>query len=153
MIVAVTGPRPQKMGGFQIPNPTYTKIYEALKTKIIELNPDTLISGMALGVDQIAAEICIDLKIPFIASIPFQGQESVWPPSSQNKYKEILAKAKEIKIVSEGGYSAEKMQIRNKWMVDKADLLLGVWSGKPGGTANCINYAKSIGKEIVIIGY
>ena len=152
-IVSFAGPRPQKMGGFQIPNPIYTKIRQDLREKIVELNPKSAISGMALGVDTIAAELCIELEIPFIAAVPFEGQESVWPQASQLKYKSLLAKAKEIKIVCEGKYASWKLQKRNEWMVNHADLVLAVWNGMSGGTANCINYAKSVGKKIVIIEY
>ncbi len=43
------------------------------------------------------------------------------------------------------------MDKRNKWMVDNCDLLIAVWNGTSGGTANCVNYAKSINKQIIII--
>ena len=31
------------------------------------------------------------------------------------------------------------------WMVDHTDLLIAVWDGGPGGTANTIRYARSNG--------
>ena len=44
------------------------------------------------------------------------------------------------------------MQIRNRWMVDNSDLVLAVFDGKKeGGTWNCVKYAKSKNKEIVVI--
>ena len=98
---------------------------------------------MALGADQYFANVCIKLKIPFIAAIPFIGQEAVWPAESKRIYKIILAKAESQHIVSEGGYSAAKLQLRNEWMVNNCDLLLGIYNGdKSGGTFNCIEYAK-----------
>lgn len=42
-------------------------------------------------------------------------------------------------------------QQRNQWMVDRADAVLAVWDGSPGGTANCVNYARKVGKPITII--
>ena len=154
MFASFAGPRPQKIGGFQIPNPTYTKIRNALKNKILELKPEKCISGMALGVDQMAAELCIELEIPFIAAVPFVGQESVWPEASKLKYKNILDNAQEVKIVSEGGYASWKLQKRNEWMVDNSDILIAVWNeGYVGGTTNCVNYAKSVGKKLALIEY
>lgn len=41
---------------------------------------------------------------------------------------------------------SEKMQKRNEWMVDHASCGIGVFSGKPGGTMNCLLYASSVGK-------
>ena len=43
------------------------------------------------------------------------------------------------------------MNLRNKYMVDNSDLLLAVWNGKKGGTANTVKYARKKEKEVVII--
>src|SRR5574343_274271 len=149
--VAFTGHRPDKCGGFKVPNPLQQYISKELRRVLLEINPTQAISGMALGVDQYAAEVCIELKIPFIAAVPCEGQEKIWPEPSRIKYNQILAKAEKVELVSPGGYAAWKMQIRNKWMVDHCDVLIGVFDGTSGGTANCISYAKSIGKKIIII--
>ena len=107
---------------------------------------------MALGVDQWAASISYKLGIPFIAAVPFIGQESVWATESKKIYNKLLTKAVERVIVSEGEYSAQKLQIRNEWLVDHCDQLIGIYNGdKSGGTFNCIEYAKKIGKKIIII--
>lgn len=152
MIVAFTGHRPDKLGGYKLPNPTYIKICQKLDKALRELKPSKALSGMALGIDQWAANVCVKLEIPFVAVIPFVGQEKMWPADSQRIYNNLLTKAAEKVIVSEGGYSAAKMQIRNQYLVDNCDLLIAVYNGdKTGGTANCINYAKEIGKKILII--
>jgi len=72
----------------------------------------------------------------------------MWPESSQKEYKRLLAKAKEVVTVCEGAYSPHKMQLRNQYMVDRCDVLIAVWDGTPGGTGNCVGYAKKQGKEI-----
>jgi uncharacterized phage-like protein YoqJ len=43
------------------------------------------------------------------------------------------------------------MQDRNKWMVDHCDALVAIWNGTSGGTANCVKYALSVNKPIVMI--
>ena len=151
MIIAGTGHRPPKIGGYNLPNPTYNYICQETEKILLELKPEKVISGMALGYDQYLANIAIKLNIPFIAAIPFQGQEKKWPPSSQNIYKKLISKAYDIVYVSSPGYTMEKMQIRNMWMVDQCDILIGIYDGSAGGTGNCIAYAKSLGKEILII--
>jgi len=151
MIIAFTGHRPNKLGGYKIPNPTYTKVCQEIDKALKELKPEKIISGMALGVDQWAAFIACELNIPFIAAVPFEKQESKWPKQSQESYHKLIKLASEIVIVSPGGYSPEKMQIRNKWMVDRCDKLIAVWDGTPGGTGNCVEYAKSVKKDIVYI--
>jgi uncharacterized phage-like protein YoqJ len=110
-----------------------------------------VITGMALGVDQWAANIARKMKIPYIAAIPFEGQESKWPKRSQRTYRALRKLAMGETIVSPGEYSVEKMQIRNQWMVDNADAVIAVWDGTRGGTKNCIEYAKSQNKQIYYI--
>ena len=36
-------------------------------------------------------------------------------------------------------------------MYDKTDILIAVWDGSKGGTANCVRYMKKLGKEIIRI--
>lgn len=151
MIVAFTGHRPNKLGGFSLPNPTYIKVCRQIEATLKELNPEKVISGMALGVDQWAAFISHKLKIPFIAAVPFINQESKWPASSQETYHKLIKLAAEVVIVSDGEYSATKMQTRNEWMVNHCDKLIAVWDGSEGGTGNCVKYAKSKDKEIIYI--
>jgi uncharacterized phage-like protein YoqJ len=148
MIGAFTGHRPDKLGGYKLPNPTYVKVCKEIDWLLRELNPEKVISGMALGVDQWAANIARKLEIPFIAAIPFENQESKWPLRSQRAYHLLLKYASEKVIVSPGGYEVAKMQVRNRWMVDNSDFLIAVWDGSKGGTANCVEYAETIGRKI-----
>ena len=145
-IVAFTGHRPDKIGGYN-PNPLQDKIRKAITDVLIKIQPEKAISGMALGVDQWAAEICIDLKIPLIAAVPFKGQERIWPQKSKDHYFYLLDKAAEVKIISDGGYAGWKMNKRNEWMVDNCALLIAVWDGTKGGTSNAVKYAESINRD------
>ena len=43
------------------------------------------------------------------------------------------------------------MQKRNMYMVNKSDLIIGVWNEKPSGTSITLDYAKSVGKRTIII--
>jgi uncharacterized phage-like protein YoqJ len=104
---------------------------------------------MALGWDMALAEAAVELGIPFVAAVPFEGQESAWPPASQVDYRNLLGMASEVKIVCPGKYAAYKMQVRNQWMTNNCDLLLVLWDGSPGGTGNCVRYAEKIGRPMI----
>ena len=145
MIVAFTGHR--KLGGYG-PSPIQTAVRAAIKTLLVEHDVNEAVSGMALGVDQWAAEVCIELSIPFTAAVPFDGQEWRWPSAAQLRYRELIAKAWHVQVVCPGEYAAWKMQRRNEWMVNNSDTLLAVWDGSSGGTANCVQYAREVGREI-----
>lgn len=147
MIMAGTGHRPNKLGGYglHITNRLIAVASEALQT----YKPDKVISGMALGWDQALASAAVLNKIPFIAAVPFIGQERMWPPSSQVIFKELCGKAEQVVIVSPGEYSAAKMQTRNEWMVHHCDTVLALWDGTSGGTANCVRFAEAIKKPVI----
>ena len=151
MIIAFTGHRPDKLGGFKLPNPTYIKVCQKIESALLEFKPEKVITGMALGVDQWAAMIAYKLKIPYLAAIPFVNQEGVWPEASKRVYNILRQRASEEVIISSGGYAANKMQIRNEFMCNACDKLIAVWDGSQGGTGNCVEYAKSINKDIFYI--
>lgn len=145
--MAFTGHRPEKLGGYG-PSRLQWAVRGALREALLALNPSLCISGMALGVDQWAAEACLELDIPFVAAVPFAGQESRWPAESQRHYHELLKRAWRVHVVSGGGYAPEKMHTRNEWMVDHCNTLVSVWNGSSGGTNNCREYAVKQEREI-----
>jgi uncharacterized phage-like protein YoqJ len=140
LIVAGTGHRPDKLGGYS--DEAFNKLVEIAETTFKKTNPSEVISGMALGWDMALAQAAVNMGIPFIAAIPFLGQENMWIKKTQEYYKELLSKASRIEIVCEGGYAAFKMQKRNEWMVDNSDVVLAMYNGDTsGGTYNCVKYA------------
>ena len=149
LVAAATGHRPDKLGNeWDLRGPISLRLYHDLVAFAEKHEPTKLISGMALGVDMLWAILGTKLGIPFIAAVPFEGQEKAWPYKSQQLYHKILAQASEVIYVCEPGYAPWKMQKRNEWMVDQCDILVAVWDGTNGGTANCYKYAESINKTI-----
>jgi uncharacterized phage-like protein YoqJ len=152
VIAGVTGHRPDKLGvgrwsGYDRTNPLRVWIREQMKVHLKALQPEYAISGMAIGVDQDFVDVCIKLAIPFVAAVPFVGQERQWPALARAEYTLMLALAKEVVVVCEGGYERWKMQARNEWVVDRSNVLIAVFDGSQGGTANTVNYADRVGRE------
>jgi uncharacterized phage-like protein YoqJ len=149
MIVGVTGHRPQKLGtGLE---PLRAPIIAELKYTLVNRCASEGITGMALGVDQYFAAACIALNIPFVAAIPFAGHESRWPVQTQQYYRDLLAEAHEVVYVSEPGFARWKFDARNRWLVDRCEILVAVWHGGPGGTADAVLYANSVQRPVEII--
>lgn len=146
MILAVTGHRPPKLGGYVTPNNVYSAVVSQLRSAFEIMRRDNglerVIIGMGLGVDQWSAQICIELGIPFIAAIPFNNFESRWPWRSKAEYERLVTMAERVEVVTPTNeYRPQLLQRRNEWMVDNCDQLLAVWNGSSGGTANCVSYA------------
>lgn len=150
-IIAGTGHRPSNLGGYKIPNPVYNYVFEETSKILLDKKPAKVLTGMAIGYDQMLAEACIKLQIPFIAALPFLGQELWWPKETQKHYHSLLEHAEQVEVISAGGFASWKMQARNKWLVDNCNLLVAAYCGTKGGTHNCIEYAKEIKRNILII--
>lgn len=140
MIVSGTGHRPDKLGGYDVA--TFNRLVDLATAWLKANRPSLVISGMALGWDQALAKAAIDLGIPVHAYVPFIGQADKWPKRSCEEYSKLLLQCTETKVICPGSYSPEKMQIRNERMVDACDLVLALWDGSSGGTANCVTYAE-----------
>lgn len=151
-ILSATGHRPNKLGGYD----TETKdgLVSFAELVIMEWQPEKIISGVALGWDMAIATAAINCGIDLVCAVPFRDQWKRWTSDDIKAYQEILKKADQIVYVDElegyecsevsiGKYHIEKMQLRNKWMVDNSDGILALWNATPGGTKNCVDYAKT----------
>ena len=125
-----------------------------------DLNVDTFISGLAIGVDQIAAESVIEARqrpgietnVQLIGAKPFPSQASRWPKPTYNHWEYVCSLCNHIYTISDDPYHPSKMQIRNQWMVNQSDYIIAVWDGtEHGGTWNCIDFARSQNKRILLI--
>jgi uncharacterized phage-like protein YoqJ len=177
--LALTGHRPSQLGGYDENNSTAenVKIYlRRLLEYACESEYDTFIIGMAQGVDQWAGEILIQLKreyqhIKIIGAVPFAKQAMAWPGSqSYARWLNILRECDKIQLVdlnkeveieelcllskevsvSPKYLIAQKLNKRNEWMVDHADCVLAIWKETTGGTGNCVKYAMSKNKKIIV---
>ncbi|MGD1413398.1 SLOG family protein [Bacillus stercoris] len=160
--VCFTGHRPNKLGGYDMKNPTMLKLkdklLEVIEELIIKEEKSRFITGGALGTDQ-AACWCVHIlkkKFPHIKNIiatPFKEQDKVWSADQKMWYKRMLDVADEIVNVEEldkykvsedkpGEFSPAKMQKRNEYMIDHSEAIVAVYDGTKSGTRNCLNYAK-----------
>lgn len=165
-----TGHRPQAkcMFGFNLKDeryrPLYNELVNTIELCINEEGINRFISGGALGVDQIGYWLVHKLKnkypdIKNIVAVPFKNQDIIWTVEQKQWYKKMLKLADEIIYVDEiseyqvkdtkvGEYHVAKMDMRNHYMVDNSRIVIAVFDGNKGGTANCVRYARKTGKSL-----
>jgi uncharacterized phage-like protein YoqJ len=178
MRIAFTGHRPHKLWGYVdlIPRKEskeskselidkrkekYRTLFVTLRDTVLKewINRDEklrIISGMALGVDQVASYVGIYLRerygnVELEAAIPCRDQDLKWSDRSKLVYQYLLSRCDVKTLIHDGPYNYSCMQDRNIYMVDHADLLIAVWDGSTGGTGNCVRYAQSKGIKIIKI--
>lgn len=177
IIIAFTGTRPSEISSYNWDDKRNKSLRKHMKTQLRHIF-DTggyeeylFISGMALGIDQYAINVLIELQaeyedlinIRIEAAIPFKLQYTKWNKEQQTRYHTLLKYVDIItyvdsidkykdKRVEEGAYSKKKLHLRNHYMVDKCDLLMAypVLGKEDGGTRSAIDYAISKKKKVYV---
>lgn len=127
---------------------------DKLITMAVNQGVTKFLCGMALGTDQVAAEILVHRKLKWTAVIPCADQHLLWKPREQSHYKKLLEQATD-QVCLYKNYSPGVMQARNLWMVKRSDICLAVFSGDPhgvgGGTATTFEMARN--RNLLIYQY
>lgn len=152
-----TGMRPQKLSfGFDESAPDCQKIKEALEREIQNLitkkQVTHFITGMALGVDQWAAEAVLSLQerfpqITLECALPCETQAETWTVKQRERYFGIIERCSKETLL-QNHYTKDCMFKRNRYMVDNSQFVVAVWDGALGGTAYTVKYARE--KERVV---
>lgn len=114
----------------------------------------TFLCGMALGFDLLCAEEVLllreELPVRLVACIPCADQAARYPKSARERYERILDRCDERAVLHER-YCDGCMFERNRYMVDRADLLLAYFTGRRGGTKYTVGYAEKRGIPVYLI--
>lgn len=112
--------------------------------------------GMAQGADLYFCEAVLALRaqhpeVTIEAAVPFVDQAKRWPAADQARREALLDQC-DFETMVQHNYTAGCMARRNRYMVDRAALLIAVYDGDPrGGTLNTLTYAMRRGLETVIL--
>lgn len=147
-----TGHRPEKL---TIPEQQLAALLEAEIKRAIDNGYTTFITGMAKGVDLVAAEIVLrlreqDTRLKLVCALPHPGFGQHWGGGWTERFRQVLAQADlERAICPEFSYVS--YQARNEWMVRHSGLVIAVFNGERGGTKNTLDFAKKNGVPCIII--
>lgn len=139
MILAGTGHR-------ELDHPE-SQIRAAIKDTLLEAKPTAVYVGMASGFDLLLGDMCYLMRIPYVAVRPWRGH--VPRQKDENLYLGVWNFAlNRIDATDHDDYPGPWCyEVRNRIMVDESTHVLAYFSGKPGGTKNCIDYATSQKKK------
>lgn len=159
-IACFTGHRPQKLPwGFNENDERCKEMKKQAMIKIEEAIKDgyhTFLCGMALGFDMICAEIVLELKkqyphIKLIGALPCKTQSDGWKALQKARYNKIMKQLDGVRCIYDTYIGKECMHERNRYMINNSSLVIALFNGKPGGTKQTLEYAKSQGLKIEII--
>ncbi len=148
-----TGPRPKNYPLVEHFEETVTQKLKEEIQKAIDEGYRCFMSGMAAGVDLIAAAIVLnykkqypELKITLEGVIPFQLQAKRWTEERKAMYQSILDECDRVEYIAKEE-SVKSYEMRDRFMVDNSHLVIAVES-QSNGTKRTLEYASKLGKEI-----
>lgn len=146
-----TGHRPER-----IPTASVDAVKEWLSHTVQSLAMEYDVFGWAWGgargVDQWGARAVIDNNLTFArAYLPFPDMQKRWDYDTRKEFDSLIKHSSEVKIFSPE-YSNKAYWLRDKAMVDSADVCVAVWDGvKHGGTYITASYAINTCKKPTIV--
>lgn len=127
---------------------------EGALLSLAEAGTDTFLCGMALGFDLACGELIAKIKETFpvklVACIPCADQSDGYSAVQRARYAALLAACDE-RVVLHEHYENGCMFERNRYMVDRCDVLLAYLTSERGGTFYTVNYAKKKGKQVIFL--
>lgn len=150
MKVGMTGH--QQLGGEE----TIAWLSAMLETCIEQYHIEQGITSLAIGADQLYAEVLKRNHISYLAVIPSADYAVTFQDHYDlERYQQYLRAAREIIQLPFSKGSEQAYYEAGKQVVDLSDLLLAVWNGLPakglGGTGDIVQYALSLKKQIIHI--
>ena len=150
MRVGMTGH--QQLGGEE----TITWLSNTLEACIKQYHIKQGITSLAIGADQLYAEVLKRNNIPYFAVIPSADYVTTFQNDYDLKqYEEFLHNAFEIIYLPFEEGSETAYYEAGKQVVDLSDLLLAIWNGLParglGGTGDIVQYALLLKKQVIHI--
>ena len=155
--VAFTGYRPEKLPFRESESDAMylrfrSSLYRVI-SRLAELGYREFISGVAMGFDTWVAEDVLRLKetdsdVLLECAVPFPTQADKWRTADKERRERILRAADSVVTVSEE-YAKNAFFLRNRYMVDRADVIVCCFDGKTGGTAYTVEYARRQGRIII----
>lgn len=144
MRVGVTGHRPPRLcGGYDYWHESkeawgcLSFLRSSLSTALTMSSKLVCATGMAQGADQLFAEVCVEMGLPFEAFVPYQGFGSLWPKSAQAEYRDLLEKSAAVHYTSPQWYRGVEVDRDRelvRWLKQGSPaLLLAVWDGEENG--------------------
>lgn len=160
--IGVTGHRLDVLDGTHVGELTDVVRNLLVAVKRSSRRPPTLISSLADGADQIAAEAGLELGFHLLCPLPFARDEyarDFQDSVALGRYRDLVSRATEVQELPGLRTSDRSEQLAyasaGERVLEESELLIAVWNGEaargPGGTAEIVAKAAAAGIPTVWI--
>ena len=127
-----------------------------LKKQIEKYNVTNGICCLAVGADQLYAELLKAKEIDFTVIIPSAGYEKTFDEHSELlEYERLLSTAKDTIELDFSSPTEKAFYAAGKEVVNRSNMIFAIWNGKKakglGGTADIVDFAKQQEKQVIHI--
>ncbi len=131
-------------------------VADAMDRQLHDVQELVGISSLAEGADQIFAERVLAAGGQLTVILPAARYALTFPQApARQHYENLLRRAEQVIRLPFEEPAEDAYWAAGKEVVDRCDLLLAVWNGKPsgglGGTADIVAYARNKGRPTIII--
>lgn len=114
------------------------------------------VSSLAVGADQLFAKAVIQVGGQLHVVIPCRHYESTFiDQAALDTFATLLNEAKRVETLDFEQPSEDAFLSAGQRVVELSDSVFAIWDGKAakgrGGTADIVQFAKDLGKELVVI--
>jgi uncharacterized phage-like protein YoqJ len=146
--IALTGHRPR-----HLPRDAARHIRAAVREVADQYPGATWLTGGAIGADQIATDelLALGRRVELVLAFPVAVQAARWAAHQRRALDGQLQGVAGVDIVSPR-YRASGYHERNRRLVQRADLLVACWNGRPGsGTAATVRMAEARRLPVIVV--
>jgi len=122
--------------------------------KVLKRGCTRFYCGMAYGFDLIACKNLLSFRdrydFSIVACIPYADQAKAFSLKNKKLYEEMCSACDE-KIVLHDFFVKGCLYERDRYMVDRSDVIIAYLFEQESGTGYTVKYAESRGKEILYI--
>jgi hypothetical protein len=117
--------------------------------------PLEALSSLAIGADQMFAEIALDHGARLTAVLPSADYERTFAADELVLFRKLLDRTHRQVVLGYAEVCDEAYYEAGTYIADHSDLVLAVWDGRParghGGTGEIVGYARSRGTPVSVI--
>lgn len=144
-------------GHQNIPAIALNYVTDGIRRHLVQIEePLVGIGSLAVGADQLFVTIIGELGGQSHVVIPCERYETTFhTPAEVDRYRALLASATSSEVLSFAAPSEAAFMAAGSRVVELSDIIVAVWDGKPaagyGGTADVVTYARTSGREVLIV--
>jgi hypothetical protein len=150
MIIGATGHQ-------NIPEAALVEIRQGIERVLMRYSSDLIgVSSLAEGADQLFARAVLELGGRLHAVIPSDYYDTTFTtPAARARFSALLGKAYCVETLDYPQPSENAFLAAGQRLVELSNLLIAVWDGKKargrGGTGDIVQYARDLGREVIVV--